>query len=99
VAGCSRTTPEDNVIATAAGERGRFIELGPWSWAGVAIDCGVQGLGETGHRADSGDPVVRIRPALISQSSEVETPAGDPTSREKLGGRPPHPEELVAVDG
>jgi len=91
-------TPEDYVIATGRQESvRRFIELCALELGWGGIDWRGEGLGETGHRADSGAQVVRIDPRYF-RPAEVETLLGDPTkAREKLGWTPTTTlEELVA---
>ena len=90
--------PEDFVIATGRQESvRRFIELCALEMGWGGIEWRGEGLGETGHRADSGAQVVRIDPRYF-RPAEVETLLGDPTkAREKLGWTPTTTlEELVA---
>ena len=90
--------PEDFVIATGRQETvRRFIELTAEKigWGGIRWEG--EGLEELGHRADTGDVVVRIDPRYF-RPAEVDTLLGDPTkAREKLGWTPTTTlEELVA---
>ena len=90
--------PEDFVIATGRQETVRcFIELTAEKigWGGIRWEG--EGLEELGHRADTGDVVVRIDPRYF-RPAEVDTLLGDPTkAREKLGWTPTTTlEELVA---
>ena len=91
-------SPEDFVIATGRQETvRRFIELTAEKigWGGIRWEG--EGLEELGHRADTGDVVVRIDPRYF-RPAEVDTLLGDPTkAREKLGWTPTTTlEELVA---
>ncbi len=98
-------SPEDFVIATGRQESvRRFIELaaaelgwGGASAAGPAIVWEGEGLQELGHRADTGETVVRIDPRYF-RPAEVETLLGDPSkAHAKLGWQPTTSlEELVA---
>ena len=90
--------PEDFVIATGRQETvRRFIELTAEKigWGGIRWEG--EALEELGHRADTGDVVVRIDPRYF-RPAEVDTLLGDPTkAREKLGWTPTTTlEELVA---
>ena len=90
--------PEDFVIATGRQETvRRFIELTAEKigWGGIRWEG--EGMEELGHRADTGDVVVRIDPRYF-RPAEVDTLLGDPTkAREKLGWTPTTTlEELVA---
>ncbi|MCP9927918.1 GDP-mannose 4,6-dehydratase [Cyanobium sp. CH-040] len=97
--------PEDFVIATGRQESvRRFIELaaGELGWAGTggegpAIVWQGEGVHEVGHRADTGEAVVRIDPRYF-RPAEVDTLLGDPTKAHlKLGWTPTTTlEELVA---
>ena len=91
-------SPEDFVIATGRQETvRRFIELTAEKIGWGAIRWEGEGLEELGHRADTGDVVVRIDPRYF-RPAEVDTLLGDPTkAREKLGWTPTTTlEELVA---
>jgi len=90
--------PDDFVIATGRQETvRRFIELTAVKigWGGIRWEG--EGLKELGHRADTGEVVVRIDPRYF-RPAEVDTLLGDPTkAREKLGWTPTTTlEELVA---
>ncbi len=96
--------PEDFVIATGRQESvRRFIELaaGELGWSGGAEGPAIvwegEGVHEVGHRADTGEVVVRIDPRYF-RPAEVDTLLGDPTrAHQKLGWTPTTTlEELVA---
>ena len=97
--------PEDFVIATGRQESvRRFIELAAagLGWAGASAEAPAivwegEGLQEVGHRADTGEAVVRIDPRYF-RPAEVDTLLGDPSkAHQTLGWTPTTTlEELVA---
>jgi len=90
--------PEDFVIATGRQESvRRFIELSATQLGWGGITWAGNNLGEVGHRADTGEVVVRIDQRYF-RPAEVDTLLGDPTqAREKLKWTPTTTlEELIS---